>query len=182
MEVRVAIATRRSIRKYREEPVSRQMIEQLLDALFAAPSAMDARPWQFVIIEDRGSLRALGREMAHCEMLSEAPLGVLICAEPVRERAPGFWPQDCAAAAENFLLAAHALGLGAVWIGLYPLEERVGVVRRVLRIPDPIVPFSLMAVGHPAERLPPENRFDPAKLHHNQWGQPWPTAVRKENP
>ncbi len=172
MDTLEAIATRRSIRKYTSEAVPPENVSRLLDALFVAPSAMDARPWHFVLVDDRATLRALGRGMPHCEMLLEAPLGILICGDPSLERAPGFWPQDCSAAAQNLLLAAHALGLGAVWVGLYPMEERVETVRRALGVPAPVIPFALIAIGQPAERLPPENRRDPKKLHRNRWGNP----------
>jgi nitroreductase len=171
MDALKAIATRRSVRKYKKDDVPRPLVARMIEALFASPSAVDARPWHFIVIDDREILRQLGREMADCEMLFEAPLGILICADPSLERAPGFWPQDCAAAAENLLLAAHALGLGAVWVGLYPMEERVEAVRRVMAAPRSVIPFALVAIGCPAEQPPPENRFDPAKLHHNRWGQ-----------
>jgi len=156
------------------------MVHALLQAVFASPSAMDARPWQFVVIDDTDLLRRLGAEMPHCEMLLSAPLGVLICADPAQERAPGFWPQDCAAAAQNLLLAAHHLGLGAVWIGLYPMDDRMEAVRRAVAVPPEMVPFALIAVGFPAEQLSPENRFDPRKLHHNRWGCPFTNEGKTE--
>lgn len=171
MDAMECLLTRRSIRKFEDRPVSRALVAKLLQALFSSPSAMDARPWSFVIVDDREVLRGLGRAMPHCDMLLEAPLGIVICGEPARERAPGFWPQDCSAATQNVLLAAHALGLGGVWVGLYPMDDRVAAVRRALEIPETVIPFALAAIGHPAEHPAPENRFDAARVHHNRWGR-----------
>ncbi len=172
------ILTRRSIRRFEDRPIPPDTVRRLLDALYASPSAMDARPWHFVVADDRAALRRLERELPHCEMLREAPLGILVCGDPSLERAPGFWPQDCSAATQNLLLAAHALGLGAVWVGLYPMETRMEAVRRAFGVPPPVVPFALAAIGHPAERPPREDRFDAQKLHHNQWGRRWAAASK----
>lgn len=182
MDALECIGTRRSIRRFEDRPVPSATVRRLLEALFASPSAMDARPWHFIVADDRAALRALEREMPHCEMLREAPLGILICGDPSLERAPGFWPQDCAAATQNLLLAAHALGLGGVWVGLYPMESRVEAVRRALAVPPPVIPFALAALGHPAERLPRENRFDAARLHYNRWGRRAPDRSEGASP
>ena len=147
----------------------------------SSPSAMDARPWSFVIVDDRAILRGLSRAMPHCEMLLEAPLGIVVCGEPGRERAPGFWPQDCSAATQDLLLAAHALGLGGVWIGLYPMEARVAAVRRALAVPEFAVPFALAAIGYPAECPEPDDRFDRSRLHENRWGRAF-SAAGKDYP
>ncbi len=179
MDAMECLLSRRSIRKYADRPVDAAQRRLLLDALFSSPSAMDARPWSFVIVDDRAVLRGLGREMPHCEMLLEAPLGILVCGEPGRERAPGFWPQDCSAATHNLLLAAHAMGLGGVWVGLYPMEDRVAAVRRALAVPETAIPFALAAIGHPAERWPREDRFDATRLHWNTWGRSFPVSGKE---
>ena len=133
-----------------------------------APSAADARPWHFVWI-DRPEVIGKFTDMGGTEMLKDAPALVLICADESREIYPGFWPQDCSCAAQNIQLAAHDLGLGCVWIAVYPLEERVETCRDALGIPPSITPFALIAVGTPAEELPPEYRYDEERVHHNKW-------------
>jgi len=180
MDAIECLLTRRSIRKFTERAVEPDRVRRLLDVLFRSPSAMDARPWSFVVVDDRAILRGLGAAMPHCEMLLEAPLGIVVCGEPGRERAPGFWPQDCSAAVQNLLLAAHAMELGGVWIGLYPMEERVAAVRRALAVPDAAVPFALAAMGYPAERPAPDDRFDRARLHRNRWGREYPAAGKDQ--
>lgn len=169
MDVMEALMTRRSIRRFREEPVPAETVDRLLDALFHAPSAADARPWQFCVIDRRDLLDRLSAAMPKCEMLDSAPLAILVCAEPAREKIPGFWPQDCAAATENLLLAAHGLGLGAVWIGLHPVADRERAVRDLLSVPPGLAPFALVAIGLAAERPAPENRRDPSRVHRNGW-------------
>lgn len=164
-----AIRTRRSIRKYTDEPVAPEKMELLLRAAMQAPSAADCRPWQFVAVDDPSILRALEPRMGGCEMLREAAAAILICAEPDREQFPGFWPQDCSCAAHNIQLMAHALGLGAVWIGLYPLAERMDPVRETFGVPSAAVPFAMISLGAPNEFLPPEDRYEASKVHRNQW-------------
>lgn len=169
MDAIEALLTRRSIRRFHADPVPSADIERMLDVLFRSPSAADARPWQFGIVDRRHLLDRLAAAMPKCDMLREAPLALLICAEPAREKIPGFWPQDCAAATENLLIAAHALGYGAVWIGLHPVPDRERAVRDILRVPVDLVPFALVAIGRAAETPAPDDRRDPARVHHNEW-------------
>ncbi len=169
MELTNAIFTRRSIRQYTSEPVSEETIEGLLRAAMAAPSAGNAQTWEFVTVTDsivRGKLAAIHPGAA---MIAQAPVAIVVCGAPAREKMPGFWPQDCSAATQNLLLAAHAGGLGAVWVGVYPIEELVQVVREAVGAPPEIVPMTVVALGHPAESLPPEDRFDAAKVHLGRW-------------
>ena len=168
-DVLETILSRRSIRKYTKRIISENHVRRMLDVLMRSPSAADARPWHFVIVDRRGLLDRMGRELDHCEMLLEATLGILVCGDPSLEKIPGFWPQDCAAATENLLIAVNALKFGGVWIGLYPIEERMAVVRRALGIPKKMVPFALASIGYPAERLPPEDRYNARKVHRNGW-------------
>ncbi|MFB3854422.1 MAG: nitroreductase family protein [Vicinamibacterales bacterium] len=169
MDVLDALMTRCSIRRYGPAPVPEAAIEKMLEVLFRSPSAADARPWQFAVVDRRDLLDRLQAAMPGCEMLESAPTAILICAEPAREKIPGFWPQDCAAAAENLLLAAHGLGLGAVWIGLYPVEDRVRATREILRVPEGLVPFALVSIGEPAEQPVLQDRYDAARVHRNGW-------------
>jgi len=163
------VLTRRSIRKYTDEPVSEAHVERLLRAAMAAPSAGDQRPWRFVVVRDRATLTAITEVHPYARMLRQAPLAIVVCADTQLKKWPQFWEQDCAAATENILIEAEILGLGAVWLGVHPLPERVEGIRRLLALPDHIVPFAVVAVGHPVERKPPAERFDPARVHRECW-------------
>lgn len=161
------IFARRSIRKYTSEPVSQEHIRTLLEAAMAAPSASNRKPWEFVVIQERATLDALAEAHPHGKMLFDAPLSISVCGDLTEmER---YWVQDCSAATENLLLAATALGLGAVWLGVYPRDERVTAVRRVLALPDHITPLNLVSIGHPAEVKPARTQFDAARVHHEGW-------------
>ena len=165
------ILTRRSIRKYREVPVGKHVIEQLLKAAMAAPSSKNEQPWVFVVIDDRQLLDEIPAFHPYATMVKTAPAAILVCADEQRFLSEAIWVQDCAAATENILLAAHGLGLGAVWLGIYPRQERVAGMTRLLSLPEGIIPFSLVVLGHPAEEKSPSNRFDPARIHWKGWGK-----------
>lgn len=161
------IFARRSIRKYTEEPVNQEHIELLLKAAMAAPSASNRKPWQFVVVTERETLDALAEGHAHGKMLFDATLCISVCGDLTeRER---FWVQDCSAATENLLLAATALGLGAVWLGVYPRDERVAAVRQVLDLPEHITPLDLISIGHPAEEKEPRTQYDEGRVHWERW-------------
>ncbi|MDZ4199480.1 MAG: nitroreductase family protein [Kiritimatiellia bacterium] len=169
MTILDCLLTRRSIRKFTGEPLTPETLRALLDVFMSSPSAADARPWHCVVVEDRAVLAAMADRMPHCEMLREAGLGLVICGDPSLEKIPGFWVQDCAAATQSVLIAAHGLGLGGVWIGLHPVPDRESTVRELLGLPAGILPFSIAVVGLPAEKLPREDRYDPARVHRNRW-------------
>ncbi|MDY7041069.1 MAG: nitroreductase family protein [Chloroflexota bacterium] len=161
------IFARRSIRRYADELVSEENVRTLLEAAMAAPSASDRRPWHFIVVRQRATLDALAERHPYAKMLFEAPLCIVPCADPAISDA--WWVQDCSAATENLLLAATALGLGTVWVGVHPRAERVQVVREVLGIPEPIVPLCLIPIGHPAEHKQPRTRYDAARVHQEEW-------------
>jgi len=163
------VLRRRSIRKYTGERVSDEHVERLLRAAMAAPSAGNQQPWQFVVIRERGLLEAIPDVHPYAAMVPEAPLAILVCGDRRLERWPQYWGQDCAAATENLLIAATQLGLGAVWLGVHPLEERVDGLRALLGIPMDVTPFALVPVGWPAEAKPPSDRYDPERVHHDRW-------------
>jgi nitroreductase len=168
MEAIKAIMTRRSIRTWTNEPVSGAERKTILEAAMNAPSAADARPWHFVTMDDPEVINRF-TELGGTEMLAESTFMVLVCGDESKEIYPGFWPQDCSCAAQNMQLAAHDIGLGCVWIAVYPIEERVEVCRKILDIPGSITPFALLAMGVPNEVLPPEERYDEARVHANGW-------------
>ena len=169
METLEAIFTRRSIRAYTSQPVPADVIEHLLRAGMQAPSAGNQQAWQFVAITDRPQLNALAEVLPYGKMLTTAPLGIIVCGDLALEKSKGYWVQDCSAATQNILLAAHAQGLGAVWLGVYPREDRVGDVRKALGIPETVIPLCAIAVGYPAEQKPRADRYDATRVHHNTW-------------
>jgi nitroreductase len=169
MDTLEAIHSRRSIRKFEERPVSPELVHKLLAAAMQAPSARNQQPWQFIVIDDRQLLVEIGQMLPNARMAGQAPLGILICGVFNEETSPGYWVVDCAAAAENMLLAAHALGLGAVWTGVYPREGRMAGLSRLLGLPQHVVPHSLIVAGHPAEQVPAQNRYRPERVRQNRW-------------
>lgn len=168
METITALMSRRSIRTWTDEPVTPEERKLILEAAMNAPSAADARPWHFVTMDDPAIIKQF-TAMGGTEMLEESTLMVLVCGDASKEIYPGFWPQDCSCAAQNMQLAAHDIGIGCVWIAIYPLEERVEVCRKILNVPPAITPFALLALGVPNEVLAPEYRYDEERLHHNGW-------------
>ncbi len=169
MEALEAILSRRSIRRYTAEPVSQETVKTLLEAAMSAPSAGNEQPWQFVIITQRRVLDEIPRFHPYADMLREATVAILVCGDTERERYPGHWVQDCSAATQNLLLAAHASGLGAVWVGVYPVKERVQRMQKLFGLPPHIIPLALVPLGHPGERPPQARRFDPARIHLDAW-------------
>lgn len=164
-----SILERRSIRKYTEDSVSDEVIKKLLAAAFAAPSAGNSQPRHYLVINDRAVLDKITEVHPHSQMLKQAPAAIMICAEPSAEKHPGYWVQDCSAATQNILIAAQELSLGSVWIGVYPKEERIAGLRELLGIPKEIMPFSIIAIGYPAEEKEPSQRYNPEKVHFNHW-------------
>ena len=161
------ILDRRSIRRYTSEPVTDNEIRAILECAMQAPSAMDARPWQFVVVDDRDTLNTLSDNHPYAKMLREAPMCICVCG--VQGQIKDYYQQDCAAATMNILIAARELGLASCWMGVAPREERMAAVRRVLGIPENVMPFNLIALGHPAEEIPRPDRWDPGRIHKNRW-------------
>jgi nitroreductase len=168
MDTIKAIMTRRSIRSWTNEPIAERERKTILEAAMNAPSAADARPWHFITMDEPWVIKQF-TGLGGTEMLAESTFMVLVCGDAGKEIYPGFWPQDCACSAQNMQLAAHDIGIGCVWIAIYPLDERVQVCRKILGIPETITPFALLAMGVPNEVLPPETRYDEVRLHENKW-------------
>jgi nitroreductase len=170
MDAMQALYSRRSIRKYTSESISEQAIKELLEAAMSAPSAGNQQPWHFVVIHDRKLLDQIPSLHPHSLMCREAQTAILVCGDPTLEKHVGYWVQDCAAATENLLVAVHARGLGGVWVGVYPREERVIGFRKLLHIPEHVIPFALVPLGYPAEEKPPRpDRYSEARIHKNSW-------------
>lgn len=171
MDTLEAIHTRRSIRKYTDRPVPRELVTELLRAAMSAPSAVNSQPWVFIIIDDRKILGEIPTFSPYASMCREAPLGILICGDTTQEKIPGFWVQDCSAATQNLLLAAHACGLGAVWTGVYPLEDRIEGFRKAFSLPEHVIPLAFVPIGYPGQSPDPQDRYSEEKICHNRYGQ-----------
>lgn len=165
------IMTRTSVRSYTDQTVKRPEIETLLKAGMAAPSAKNLQPWEFVVITKPALLKQIAEECPNASMAAGSRLAIAVCGNTNRfiEKAPGYWVQDCSAATENILLAAHAMGLGAVWTGVHPVEERVKAVSRILNLPDTIVPLDVIVIGHPASKTQPKDKWNPKAVHYNDF-------------
>lgn len=164
-----AILERRSIRKYTNEPVNEEDFKALLKAAMAAPSAGNEQPWEFIIVKDRQLLTEITKFHPHSKMLNEAPAAIIVCGDHEKEKYKGYWVQDCSAATENILIAAEDKGLGAVWLGVYPNEDRVKNLRKLFHIPSHVTPLCIVAVGHPGEKKEPADRYDKKRVHTDKW-------------
>lgn len=165
-----ALHTRRSIRKYlSDKPVSDDDIQKILAAAMSAPSAGNAQPWHFVVVRDAALREELSQAHPYVGMLKNAPVGIVVCAELSLEKYPGYWVQDLSAAVQNLLLAARALGLGTVWTGVCPIEERMQKVKDILRLPPGIEPHSIVPLGWPAQEFKQQNRFKIERVHTDAW-------------
>ena len=169
MDTMDAILNRRSIRRYQNEPVPENVVREILEAAMQAPSARNEQPWQFIVLTDHKIMDEIPKFHPFSSMLPQAPVAVLVCGDMKTATADTYWTQDCAAATQNILLAARAKALGAVWLGVYPREERYKTMQRHLKLPDHIIPFALVAMGYPAEEKPRENRFRSERIHYNGW-------------
>jgi nitroreductase len=170
METLEAIYSRRSIRKYKQETIPQEIIDELLKAAMKAPSAGNEQPWHFIVIQDLKILEGLPKWLPGSAFVVEAPLVIIVCADLRLQKSKyEWWIQDCSAAAENILLAARSKGLGAVWVGIYPKEERVKNLKESLGLPENIMPLCIIPVGYPAEEKATEDRFQTSKIHYNGW-------------
>jgi nitroreductase len=170
MDAMEAIISRKSIRKYTKEAVSKELIDELLSAAMNAPSAGNEQPWHFVVIQDLKILNEIPKCHPNASFLTGAPVVIVVCADlQLQKWKDAWWIQDCSAAAENILIAAQAKGLGAVWAGVYPVDRRVQGIKDLLGLPQDVIPLCIIPIGYPAEKKPSENRYQPSRIHHNHW-------------
>ena len=169
MDALEALFSRRSIRRYLAGEVGPNDLKLILRAAMAAPSAGNEQPWHFIIIRDRRTLSELSTAHRYAEMVAHASLAILVCADMNVVKHTDYWPQDCAAATQNMLLAVHSLGLGSVWVGVYPRQVRMDEIRRVIALPENIIPFSLLPVGFPDEKKAGADRFLTERIHEDTW-------------
>lgn len=169
MDAMNAILTRRSIRRYTDKPVSDGTIKELLKAGMAAPSANNKQPWHFVVVRDKNIMNKIMEVHPYSKMLKEAPVVISVCANAENYGDTAYWVEDLSAATENILVAANALGLGAVWLGVYPSKDRPEQIKNILGLPDGMLPLNLISIGYPAEGKSSSNRFDESRIHYEKW-------------
>lgn len=169
MDALETIFTRRSIRKYTGKIIKDEDLMTILKAASYAPSAHNRQPLEFIVVKDKDLLKIISQNHPYAKMLVEAGCGVIVCGDNKLQNSIGFLIQDCAAAIENMLLAAHCINLGAVWCGLYPIEELISMVKDNLNLPDNIVPIGLVVIGEKAIEVKAVDRFDKSKIHYEKW-------------
>jgi nitroreductase len=162
---------RRSVRAYQQKPVSDEIVADLLAAAMAAPSACGKDPWRFVVVREQATLQSLATALPNGSMIAGAPVGIVVCGDLNAAHANelSYLLQDCSAAIENLLLAAHALGLGACWLGVHPRQQRMEALTKILGLPEQMVPVSGIAIGWPAEVKAARTRFEAKYVHKERW-------------
>ncbi len=162
---------RRSIRVYSPGEISDETVKRLLEAAMAAPSAMTKDPWRFIVVRDSGMLAGLSTVLPGGKMLATATLGIVACGDldAAFERQLSYLLQDCSAAIQNLLLGAHALGLGACWVGVHPSEDAIRHLKQMLALPAHIIPVAVIALGHPGEQPEPRTRYNPDHVCQEKW-------------
>ena len=163
------IKKRRSIRSYKDKDVKDEEIYTLLEAAMLAPSAGNEKPWHFIIIDNQEIINKIPDIHPYAKMITQVKKAILVCADLNETKYEDYWVQDCAAATENILLKGVDLGLGTVWLGLYPDEERVAKFKNLFKLPADIIPFSLIPVGYPDQDKKTPDRFDKSRIHRNKW-------------
>lgn len=164
-----AIKTRRSIRRYTDKEVSEDMIRTIIEAGMYAPSAVNKQPWHFVVIRDKNTFNKIMEVHPNSGMLKYANVAVLVCIDLNAQHDDGYGIQDCSAAVQNMLLATHELGLGAVWLGIYPRKPRQELLTKELNIPRHIEPLALISIGHTDVVKEIPDRYDESKVHFEKW-------------
>lgn len=166
------IMTRTSVRSYTDRQVDDSTINKILRAGMAAPTAANQQPWQFVVVTEQNLKDSITNAFEYTKMVEHCSFAVVVCGDMdnlFQGDIPdgGFWVEDCSAASENMLLAAHALGVGGVWCGIYPMKDRETRLRQILNLPDHLTPLNVMAFGYPSGAVAPKDKWMPSKIHYN---------------
>ncbi len=169
MEANEAILTRRSIRRYTNKMVTDEQLDILLKAAMYAPSAVNKQPWHFVVFRSKKLMEEIVQVHKNAWMLNDASVAILVCFDEKLQHDTGYGPIDCSAASQNILLSAHALGLGACWIGIYPRDNRVEALHQIFNLPGHIQPFSVIAIGYSNEQKPFPERYRKDRIHYEKW-------------
>ena len=165
------IHSRKSVRNFTGQDVSKELLDKIVRAGMAAPTAVNKQPWSFVVVTDRKTLDSLKDGLPHAKMLDKAGAAIIVCAIPEKafEKKVEYAVIDSTCASENILLAAEALGLGAVWTAAYPYQDRMGFVRKTLNIPDDVIPLNVIPIGYPTGVDKPKDKFKPENIHWEKW-------------
>ena len=158
------IFARKSVRTYLDKGVEKEKIDLMLRAGMAAPSGKDTRPWEFIVVSDRAMLDSMAASLPYAKMLAQARNAIIVCGDSIRSF---YWYLDCSAAAQNILLAAESLGLGAVWTAAYPYEDRMRVIRKYTALPENILPLCVIPFGYPVTKEQSKQKYDKKKVHYN---------------
>ena len=162
-----SILNRKSVREYSDKEISQEIIDNLLKAGMSAPSSRDRRPWHFIVISDKAVLENLGDQLKNASCLKSANKAILVCGDD--ELSDNCWFLDCSAAAQNILIAAESMGLGAVWTAVYPYDDRAEIVNKVFNLRKTIHALSIIPLGYPLEKGEPKNKFDASRVHYDKW-------------
>jgi nitroreductase len=169
MDALEVIFNRRSIRQYKSGLIRDDTLEILLKAGMYAPSAVNKQPWHFIVFRNREMMEKIKTFHPNASMLSQADAAILVCWDEHLQHDAGYGPVDCAAATQNILLAAYDLGIGSVWVGLYPRVQRMESVQVLFDLPDHIKPFAIVSLGYPAEKKSTPERFKKERIHYEKW-------------
>ncbi len=171
MDIFDAIFTRRSIRKFTDTPISDAHIERILQAAMAAPSAHNKQPWKFIIVRDKERFAGIAERNQYAQMALHASVCIAVCADTRPEDSRIFWQQDCAAAIQNMLLAARGLGIGSVWTGIYPNEERAQAFSEFFALPQGVIPIGIVVCGYPDQPFKTRDTYDTGKIFYEKWDE-----------
>lgn len=166
------IMTRVSVREFTGEKISDEQIDTLMRAAMSAPSAINKQPWAFIVVTDEDKIAELGKALPYSRCSNHPAVAIIPCGDlskAIEGEMAGFWINDVSAATENLLLAAHAMGLGAVWTGLHPDMNRARMVQELLGLPEHVIPLCVVPVGVPAEHPEVKDKYRPDNIHYNQW-------------
>lgn len=167
------ILQRKSVRSFTNQPIEKSKLDTLVRAAMAAPTGKDMRPWKFVVVNDKQAMKSLATQLPYAKMLAEAQAAIVVCGDMSvvdKDGKPSTnWTFDCSAATENLLLQAEAMGLGAVWTGAYPYDERVAAVKVALKLPDNIIPLNVIPIGYPKGNPQPKDKYNADNIHYNLW-------------
>ena len=167
------IAGRASVRNYQDKPIERETLTALVKVGMCAPSARNIQPWRFLVMTDKAKLAAMTKVLPAGQMLSQAAAAIVVAADAgdMDASKPGFdyWVQDCSAATQNILLAAKAMGIGSVWLGVHPIVDRTANLKRLLGLPENILPLGVVSLGYPASDEPPKDKYVAGKVHWETW-------------
>ena len=166
------ILSRTSVRKYSDKKVNKSDIDTILKCAMSAPSAKNMQPWRIVVITDREILDAIAKEHPYCKMAGLVDYGILVCGDMDKTLdgiEKDFWVQDCSAMTENILISAKSLELGAVWVGVYPVQDRMDIFTNLLNTPNNLVPFSFIPIGYPLRDKEPMDKFREDNIHYNKF-------------